>query len=262
MQDRYVGDIGDFEKYGLLRLISKEAGLRLGVNWYLVNPEKTSEAKNSDGSHIDYLFEPESYKRCDEELFGKLRSIVEPEKSGIERSCRKVGEIEKRGVLHSDTVFYNEVLNFSAGNRSQWVKNGIDALTGCDIVFFDPDNGFPPIKNSNFDYSVSKNRKKSVKYVYHDELVDYFKRGQSLIVYQHRTREKEEKYGWRFKKIAKDMRGASVFYIRFHLISGRDYVFILQPKHEREVKAAVENFLNDPDWSACGFFRESRIYTI
>lgn len=261
MQDRYVGDIGDFGKYGLLRFIHRKTGLRLGVNWYLVNPEKTAEANNSDGSHIDYLDEFESCKGCDEELFGKLHNIVKKEVR------RKVGEIEKRGVLPSDTVFYNEVLNFSAGSRNQWVKNGVDALRDCEIVFFDPDNGFPPIKNSNFDYSVPKDRKKSVKYVYHDELVDYFKRGKSLIVYQHRTRENEEKYMWRFKKIAKDVGRSSLFYIRFRKISGRDYVFILQSKHEQKVKEAVEKFLKQPDWNACGFFQEKtgqkpRIYTI
>lgn len=34
MQDRYVGDVGDFGKIGMLRQL-EEAGLRIGVNWYL-----------------------------------------------------------------------------------------------------------------------------------------------------------------------------------------------------------------------------------
>ena len=33
MQDRYVGDIGDFVKYALLRVITGES--KLGVAWYL-----------------------------------------------------------------------------------------------------------------------------------------------------------------------------------------------------------------------------------
>ncbi len=40
MQDRYVGDVGDFGKYGLLRALSgpfkSEAVLSLGMVWYLV----------------------------------------------------------------------------------------------------------------------------------------------------------------------------------------------------------------------------------
>ena len=42
MQDQYVGDIGDFGKYGLLRHLTgmrgdaaPEDALRLGVVWYL-----------------------------------------------------------------------------------------------------------------------------------------------------------------------------------------------------------------------------------
>jgi hypothetical protein len=49
MQDRYVGDVGDFGKYGLLRSLA--ADLSLGVVWYL-GPE---ESHNADGKHIGYL---------------------------------------------------------------------------------------------------------------------------------------------------------------------------------------------------------------
>lgn len=38
MQDRYVGDIGDFGKYGLLRALCAH-DLSLGVVWYLVPDE-------------------------------------------------------------------------------------------------------------------------------------------------------------------------------------------------------------------------------
>lgn len=39
MQDNYVGDIGDYGKYGLLRNVTA-AGLRLAVNWYRVIPTR------------------------------------------------------------------------------------------------------------------------------------------------------------------------------------------------------------------------------
>ena len=38
MQDRYTGDIGDFGKLGLLRVLQAQ-GLTIGVNWYLT-PDK------------------------------------------------------------------------------------------------------------------------------------------------------------------------------------------------------------------------------
>ena len=49
MQNRYTGDIGDFGKLGLLRVLHS-AGLSIGVNWYLT-PDETH---NGDGRHIAY----------------------------------------------------------------------------------------------------------------------------------------------------------------------------------------------------------------
>ena len=44
MQDRYTGDLGDFSKLGVLRLL-QSAGMSIGLNWYLT-PDETN---NSDG---------------------------------------------------------------------------------------------------------------------------------------------------------------------------------------------------------------------
>ena len=42
MQNKYVGDVGDFGKYGLLRRLAcpefTESPLSLGVIWYLFKP--------------------------------------------------------------------------------------------------------------------------------------------------------------------------------------------------------------------------------
>ena len=54
MQDRYFGDVGDFGKYGLLRVLSgfwAEPRLKLGVVWYLF----PNETHNADGGLISYL---------------------------------------------------------------------------------------------------------------------------------------------------------------------------------------------------------------
>lgn len=249
MQNRYVGDIGDFGKYGLLRSILKHCErkrLRLGINWYLVEPKKTVEAKNSDGGRIQYLLKPKTYKQYDEKLFDELKSIVRPQKSGakvVSKGRRDVTAIKRCGVLPKNTVFYSRALDFPASNRDEWLKSGLEALKDCAVVFFDPDNGLTPLKNSNFKYSVPLTWEKSVKYVYHEDLEKYFERGQSLIVYQHRTREKEEKYLLRFKKIKKEIKKAgSVFYISFHKEIRRDYVFILHQRHAKDVQEAAEEF--------------------
>ena len=259
MQNQYVGDIGDFGKFGLLRNLAQSTGLRFGVNWYFVGPQGSREVQNSDGGHIAYLLKGDSCREYDPILFDKLYSIVKPEESGtrvVSRGQREVSALEKAEILSRGTVFYSKILDLSLGGRDQWVENGLDALKDCEIVFFDPDNGFPPIKNCDFDVSAPKTSKKSMKYAYHEELIRYFERGQSLIVYQHRTREKEEKYGWRFQKIKKIIPGKKeILYVRFHWTSGRDYVFILQPKHKQVMEVALRSFL-EGRWGKKGIFSE------
>ena len=58
MQDQYVGDIGDFGKYGLLRHLTgiqtpRLKTLRLGVVWYLF-----PDGGNNDGKFTKYLCNP------------------------------------------------------------------------------------------------------------------------------------------------------------------------------------------------------------
>ncbi len=51
MQNNYVGDIGDFGKYGLLNHIFNNNQLKIGINWYLVPDEN----ENKDGKITQYL---------------------------------------------------------------------------------------------------------------------------------------------------------------------------------------------------------------
>ena len=55
MRDRYVGDIGDFAKYGLLRAIGK--GKRLGVAWYLCIENEGPRVDSNEVSTGDGLVE-------------------------------------------------------------------------------------------------------------------------------------------------------------------------------------------------------------
>ena len=49
MKNQYVGDIGDFGKYSMLRAFI-DAGIKVGVNWYL-----TEDDGSNDGKFMDYL---------------------------------------------------------------------------------------------------------------------------------------------------------------------------------------------------------------
>ena len=111
MQDRYVGDVGDFGKYGLLRALCRE-GLRLGIVWYL-NPE---EEGNENGRHVRYLQKDTLRLRgCDPELYDRLQDLVFPGglDKGAQDAYRKVSEVRTRGIVGNDTSFYEVGLSFS-----------------------------------------------------------------------------------------------------------------------------------------------------
>ena len=53
MKNQYFGDINDYQKYGLLRTISRDTGLRLAVCWML-----TPDDGRSDGKKTGYVDRP------------------------------------------------------------------------------------------------------------------------------------------------------------------------------------------------------------
>ncbi len=66
MQNRYVADIGDYLKLGILRALLP--GYRLGVAWWLF----PDESHNQDGRHVGYLQRPEQWRHFDPMLFDVL----------------------------------------------------------------------------------------------------------------------------------------------------------------------------------------------
>ena len=86
MQDRYTGDIGDFGKLGLLRILQSRS-LTIGVNWYLT----PDEDHNDDGKHTKYL-KDESYRKYDEALWLELNQIVDAKQRRVFKTivyCRQ-----------------------------------------------------------------------------------------------------------------------------------------------------------------------------
>lgn len=58
MQDKFVGDVGDFGKYGLLNYVYTQSQenickekICIGINWY----KNTKEKENNDGKFTNYL---------------------------------------------------------------------------------------------------------------------------------------------------------------------------------------------------------------
>ena len=198
MQCRYVGDIGDFGKYGLLRSVCNYTNFKLGIVWYLV----PDELHNNDGKHIDYLCDcckpviAAKLKALDGELYKKLQKIVAPEcKPGNiikhpSSGTRCIKKIREKGIL-PNAVFFEEPLSFHGiqrrteriAHRETWLGKALKKIRECDIVFIDPDNG---INSNNHAY-----RKKGPKYTFFNELKKFrsellmSSEKRSLIIYHH-----------------------------------------------------------------------------
>ena len=176
MQDRYVGDVGDFVKYGLLRALSY--GNRLGVAWYLRTDPDTTKA--DDGHHTTYLHQPEKWRHLDPVLFDVVKGLVE-------NGSRTVAAIQRSGIL-KEAVFATEPLDISGipiREREHWRRSWFERvrvqLAGCEIVFADPDNGLYP--NHRFRYTQKVNAKRIPLFE-----ANALAAGRSAVIYHHNTR--------------------------------------------------------------------------
>ena len=61
MQERYLGDIHDYFKFLFLKFLSTQLNMKVGLNWYLVNPAEIgpSELKKKDGEKRNFLNDEE-----------------------------------------------------------------------------------------------------------------------------------------------------------------------------------------------------------
>jgi hypothetical protein len=97
MKNQYFGDVNDYRKYGLLRILQSRGEYKLLVVWML-----TGDDRRSDGEIRGYLKEAQRnrWERFDPELYGWLRKNV-PET----RSDRGVGMMERFGMVPRTSFF-------------------------------------------------------------------------------------------------------------------------------------------------------------
>jgi hypothetical protein len=238
MQNRYVGDVGDFGKYALLRSIIAGNAFRLGVIWCLYR----DEMHNSDGRYIGYLDRAE-YRDLDPILHDCLRRIV---RSGR----RSVWTISRAGIFLAGTIFFEAPLsihNYIGSTpakrvvaRRKWLLRALDVTLDCDVVFFDPDNGLEIP-------SVPKYRPKAGKYIFLDELRAFWDRGQSVIVYHHlnRTASAMDQTGVLKRRLTENFPDAGLILpVLFRRGSCRHFWIIAQDRHRSGLEDRVRALLN------------------
>lgn len=235
MQDHYVGDIGDYGKYGLLRAVCSQK-LTLAVNWYKVIPKKAG--KQDDGKYTNYLSMPQIYKEYDPDLFSCLYHIIYKEKD------RRIERIEDEKIFQAK-YFSKEISN----DRLIWHQEALYQTKGTDVVFLDPDNG---LETFNM-YRTGSATEKHVKW---SELKDYFTRGQTVILYQHRPQmTKKETCVENILYFQKSfLKADCVKLLEFPKYTNRFYFIFLQQAH-RAAFEKVCSFMTKT-WSKNDFCKE------
>ena len=219
MKNQYFGDVNDYRKYGLLRLLTGQGELSTAVCWML-----TPDDGRADGRFTEYLQQPERWWRYDPDLFDKLKDLVAVQG---ERDIALAGEA---GILPA-ARFYFRTLRDDLQSRSRYFEVFWEVAQGCDLIFFDPDNGLE-VK------SRPAGRKGSSKYLYWDELEHAFSSGYSVLVYQHFRREKRDAFIERMAQEMMHRTGAA----RIYSFRTARVVFFLIPS-ERRAAAFEENAL-------------------
>lgn len=233
MQNRYVGDVGDFAKYSLLRALrAGRPTLTLGVFWYLYPDEE----HNGDGRHIGYLDQPALRDRDIE----THRALAEFVRSG----SRSIAAVERSSILRGAS-FYSNCVAIREGpaarlaHRSSWFDNGLAALSGADILFFDPDNGIETRALKRSDHRAGK-------YVFWEELERAWATGASLVVYNHLNRSASAAMQTELlsETFAERLAGIGLLApLLFRRGSCRHMWVIGQPRHARVLAKRVRRFL-------------------
>ena len=226
MKNQYVGDVGDYGKYGLLRYLATH-GVRIGVNWYLTENDITN-----DGRFTTYLKKP-TERKYDPEIYDALKEIA----FLTDKSVQMVEEAD----LIPGAAYYHEVLGSASDkpkareiNRILWFNNSKMMLDDAELIFADPDNGLTEKKTAK--------TKDSEKFVLPSEIADYYNSGKNVVYYCHKGRRKWE--AWEEAKLTmkKYLPDAQILVMTYHKGTQRSYIFVVHPDDYQKYVKLLSGF--------------------
>jgi len=212
MKNQYFGDINDYRKYGLLRLLTGMGRISTTVCWML-----TPDDGRGDGGRVQYLDAPNHWRHYDETLFDFLQQSLHS------AAPRTVDLIETSEVLPGCRVF-SKVLADDAIMRAAYFDELAAFAAGSDLVFFDPDNGLE-VKSKRY------GRRQASKYVYMKEVEHTFTAGHSVLVFQFYPREPHQAFTDRKGAELSELVGIAQVYA--FVTSNVVFFLLSQPHHER-----------------------------
>ena len=263
MQNRYVGDAGDFGKYGLLRTIcgyrdnNEQPDLSLGIAWYLC----PDEAHNADGKYVSYLDQTRrnirEYTSCDSLLYAELSFIVHS-------NSRSVSAIRESRIFNPDTTLYfEEPLDYSAvtakpnqlyaerqAYRRRWLSDAAGKLAPQQVIFLDPDKSLEP--------SIAQGHRGADRYAFFDDARAFLQQEpKTIVIYHHLNRsapaaqQVQEKLAQAAEAL--DSQPTAALY---HRGSSRAFIILPAPQHRQTITERLSNMARTP-WQAHFSFHQN-----
>lgn len=234
VQHHFVGDVGDFGKYGLLRALTgewpaSEPRLTLGVVWYLPSGAIGSAA---DGQKLSYLSQPERFESCDPKLYNALGQLLD---GGV----RSLGAIAASGILGDTTDFFEGEVPQDARSRRHWLQEAVQAVQGHDVVFLDPDKGLAPPSAGH----------SSTEHAYVHEVEAFVESGQTVAVYHHLGRTAEHPVQMRewAERLTRELRlDTEPHVLWYRRGTARAYFVIPADAHTGTIGERLEGFRRSP----------------
>jgi hypothetical protein len=226
VQDRFLADVGDFGKFGLLRHLTRAGpSWKLGIVWYAVASASTQcPAKPS----YKYLSDAQLMS-CDPEL-GAALSLAHS--SGF-----RLADLRRLDILPMSTLYIEDPVPRLRKRRLDWLNQVIAAVRDRDLVFLDPDNGISPSNGS-------------VAHVSYDELQAFSRLNASIVFYHHLNRRSQHddqlhRLGHVTEEIAT---GRTAHILRYGRGGSRAFVIASIPEH----RPVIERLLNAFIYSSWG----------
>lgn len=230
MKNQYVGDIGDYGKYALLRTFAQN-GVKVGVNWYL-----TDDDESNDGKFKDYLNKG-VLRKYSPEVFDALNDLVTKGNSTVD-------DIQKSGII-PNAQFFSASMEFDgtplerAEKRDEWLWDSIMELSGTDLVFLDPDNGLYVKDNPS--------AKGAEKYILPREVMQYWETHHNIVYYCHKGRRTDKQWQEYMRAMRKTMPGVRIIVITYHKGTQRSYVFLVRKMHFKKYREILDEILRKWD---------------
>lgn len=226
MKNQYVGDIGDFGKYALLKAFD-DAGVKVGINWYL-----TENDRSNDGKFTSYLKKDDLRWYCPE-VFDFLKQIAEKED-------KTVVDVQNGGILPG-AIYYPRLLNPEGTpnerkkQRNIWFQESLQELADAELVFMDPDNGLLERGDAG--------KREAEKYILPSEVENLFNRGHNVIYYCHKGRRTYDQWDDYKSIMFNQVKDALPAVLTYHKGSQRSYIFLIHEKDFIKYRKIIDHFL-------------------